>query len=46
MLNTESATDFLQVLNSVHPNLSFTTELEHDGSIPFLVQFWQDVVVL
>ena len=29
MPNTESATDFLQVLNSVHPSLSFTTELEH-----------------
>ena len=36
MPNTESATDFLQVLNSVHPSLSFTMELEHDGSIPFL----------
>ena len=36
MSNTESATDFLQVLNSVHPSLSFTMELEHDGSIPFL----------
>ena len=34
--NTESATDFLQVLNNVHPSLSFTMELEHDGSIPFL----------
>ena len=36
MPNTESATDFLQVLNNVHPSLSFTMELEHDGSIPFL----------
>ena len=36
MPNTESATDFLQLLNSVHPSLSFTMELEHDGSIPFL----------
>ncbi|CAH3182280.1 unnamed protein product [Porites lobata] len=36
MPNAESATDFLQVLNSVHPSLSFTMELEHDGSIPFL----------
>ena len=36
MPNTESATDFLQVLNNVHPNLSFAMELEHDGSIPFL----------
>ena len=36
MPNTESATDFLQVLNSVHPSLSFTMELEHDGSLPFL----------
>ena len=35
MPNTESATDFLQVLNSVHPSLSFTMELEHDDSIPF-----------
>ena len=35
MPNTESATDFLQVLNSVHPSLSFTMELEHDGPIPF-----------
>ena len=34
--NTESATDSLQVLNSVHPSLSFTMEHEHDGSIPFL----------
>ena len=25
-----------KVLNSVHPSLSFTMELEHDGSIPFL----------
>ena len=36
MPNTESATDFLQVLNNVHPSLSFTMELEHVGSIPFL----------
>ena len=36
MPNTESATEFLQVLNNVHPSLSFTMELEHDGSIPFL----------
>ena len=36
MPNTESATDFLQVLNSVHPRLSFTMELEQEGSIPFL----------
>ena len=36
MPNTESATDFLQVLNNVHPFLSFTLELEHDGYIPFL----------
>ena len=36
MPNAESATDFLQVLNSVHPSLSFTMELEHEGSIPFL----------
>ena len=36
MPNTESATDFLQVLNNMHPTLSFTMELEHDGSIPFL----------
>ena len=36
MPNTESATDFLQVLNSVHPSLSFTMELEHDDSFPFL----------
>ena len=36
MPNTESATDFLQVLNKMHPSLSFTMELEHDGSIPFL----------
>ena len=36
MPNTESATDFLQVLNSVHRSLSFTMELEHDCSIPFL----------
>ena len=36
MPNTESATDFLQVLNNMHPNLSFTMELEHDGSISFL----------
>ena len=36
MPNTESATNFLQVLNNMHPTLSFTMELEHDGSIPFL----------
>ena len=36
MPNTESVTDFLQVLNKVHPSLSFTMEFEHDGSIPFL----------
>ena len=36
MPNNESATDFLQVLNNVHASLSFTMELEHDGSIPFL----------
>ena len=36
MPNAESATDFLQVLNSVHPSLSFTMELEHEGSISFL----------
>ena len=36
MPNAESATDFLQVLNSIHPSLSFTMELEHEGSIPFL----------
>ena len=38
MPNTESVTDFLQVLNSVHPSLSFTMELENydEGSIPFL----------
>ena len=36
MPNTESATDFLRVLNSVHPSLSFTMELKHEGSIPFL----------
>ena len=36
MPNTESATDFLQVLNNVPPSLSFTMELELDGSIPFL----------
>ena len=36
MPNRESATDFLQVLNSVHPSLSFIMELEHEGSIPFL----------
>ena len=35
MPNTESATDFLQELNNVHPSLSFTFELELDGSIPF-----------
>ena len=36
MPNTESATDFLQVLHNIHPSLSFTMKLEHDGSIPFL----------
>ena len=36
MPNTESATDFLQVLNNMHPSLSFTMEIEHDSSIPFL----------
>ena len=36
MPNTESAADFLQVLNSVHPGVSFTMEFEHEGSIPFL----------
>ena len=36
MPNTESGTVFLQVLNNMHPSLSFTMELEHDGSIPFL----------
>ena len=35
MPNTESATDFLQVLNGAHPSLSFTMEFEHEGSIPF-----------
>ena len=33
MPNKESATDFLQVLNNVHPSLSFTVELENEGSI-------------
>ena len=48
MPNTESVTDFLQVLNSVHPSLSFTMELEHDSSIPFLgtVMFGQDIDVV
>ena len=36
MPNTDSATDFLQALNNVYPSLSFTMELEDDGSIPFL----------
>ena len=36
MPNAESATDFLQVLNSGHPSLSFAMELEHEGFIPFL----------
>ena len=36
MPNKQSATDFLQVLNNVHPSLSFTVELENEGSIPFL----------
>ena len=36
MPNAESATDFLQVLNSAYPSLSFTMELEREGSIPFL----------
>ena len=36
MPNTASVTAFLQVLNNMHPSLSFTMELEHDGSIPFL----------
>ena len=36
MPNTEEATGFLQVLNNVLPSLSFTMELEHGGSIPFL----------
>ena len=36
MPNEESATDFLQVPNSVHPSLFFTMELENEGSIPFL----------
>ena len=31
-----TAKDFLQVLSNVHPSLSFTMELELDGSIPFL----------
>lgn len=34
-VNDESATDFLQVLNSVHPSLSITMELEHEDSILF-----------
>ncbi|XP_078366236.1 uncharacterized protein LOC144650432 [Oculina patagonica] len=34
--NTEAAINFLQVLNGAHPSLSFTMELEHEGSIPFL----------
>ena len=36
MLITESATEFLQVLNDIHPSLAFTMELEQEGSIPFL----------
>ena len=36
MPNTESATNFLQVLSSMHPSLSFTMELEQECSIPFL----------
>ena len=36
MPNKESATDLLQVLNNVHSSLSFTVELENEGSIPFL----------
>ena len=36
MPNTESATDFLQVTNNMHSSLSFTMEIERDGSIPFL----------
>lgn len=36
MVNIEPATELLQVLNDVHPRLSFTMELEHDSSIPFL----------
>ena len=36
MPNEESATQFLQTLNTIHPNLSFTMERENQGTIPFL----------
>ena len=36
MPNAKSATDLLQVLNSVHPSLSFTMGLAHEGSVRFL----------
>ena len=36
MPDEETAAQFLSALNQVHPNLSFTMELERNGSIPFL----------
>ena len=32
----EQVTPFLDYLNSKHPNIRFTHELENDGSLPFL----------
>ena len=46
MPNTESVTDFFQVLNNVHPSLSFTMELNMMALFRSLVQFWQDVMAL
>ena len=36
MVNIEPAKELLQLLNDVHPRLSFIMELEHDSSIPLL----------
>ncbi|XP_046391246.1 uncharacterized protein LOC124159465 [Ischnura elegans] len=33
---SESLTDFLAHMNSVHPNIKFTTETEKDNRLPFL----------
>jgi hypothetical protein len=32
----EELQNFLQHLNSIHPNIKFTMEIEHNKSLPFL----------
>ena len=36
MPNITTATDFLNTLNHAHPSVSFTMEIEKDGTLPFL----------